>query len=403
MIQADVVIVGGGVIGAALACGLAELPLNIVVLEKGQSQARVEPLSLHSDPRVYAINQASQNFLNYLNIWPAVDRPGDTRVCPYEQMKVWDDQGQIQFDGGEQPLGCIVEHQWLLRQLQQSLAELPNVDVHYQTEISTIKTQHQHVMVTTQTVSLQTALLVGADGGQSKVRTLADFPVTLFQYAQQALVALVETEHNHQRTAWQRFLKTGPLAFLPMADRDQRLSAIVWSLPTQQAQQMSELSIDAFNQALSEQFRPLGRIVNSQSRYRFPLNRVQVHQYLKPRIVLVGDAAHVVHPLAGQGINLGLMDVAELVDQISQPYQLQTPSDCYHYLALRRYERRRQQANQQAQLMIDGLKRAFASQQPLWRPLRGIGLRMVDRLPPLKKPLIQQATGIHQTTPYLAQ
>lgn len=233
-------------------------------------------------------------------------------------------------------------------------------------------------------------LLVGADGANSRVRELTGIEMIGWSYGQQAIVATVETEADHQQTAWQRFLPEGPLAFLPM---QAPWCSIVWSVSEQRADSLYALNKADFMQALAGDFEyRLGNIRDVGERARFPLKLSHARAYSAPRVALVADAAHTVHPLAGQGLNLGLQDVAGLMDQLS--YALETGRDIGSRRVLRAYERNRKGDNWLMQGSFDALKRLFSNDQRFLTRLRNTGLSTVDRLPVLKNAFVRKAMGL---------
>ncbi|KAG1661959.1 2-octaprenylphenol hydroxylase [Nymphon striatum] len=278
----DVVINGGGMVGATLACLLAKSGKRIAVVEFAD-ETEFKPGSDY-DLRVSAISRASQKAFTEIGAWDAMH---EMRASPYESMEVWDAEG----DGS-------------------SLKALDNVERFQPDSLENFNVNEDRVEITLKSGGVISAnLLVGADGANSKVRDIAGIDVEFDDYAQSGLVAVVSTEHHHQFTAWQRFQKTGPLAFLPLSDGS---CSIVWTLPSDRADYYLSLNKNDFKQALAEAFdHKLGKINKVGKRAAFPLRGSQAKPYVLDRIALVGDAAHTIHPLAGQGVNLGIKDVVE--------------------------------------------------------------------------------------------
>jgi 2-octaprenylphenol hydroxylase len=238
--------------------------------------------------------------------------------------------------------------------------------------------------------TLRARLLVGADGKHSKVRDYAGIHTRVSDYGQQALVAVVATERAHEETAWQRFLPTGPLAFLPLADGR---SSIVWSASNDRAERLLELDESAFCAELGKAFgHRLGRITSCGERILFPLQRQYAEHYVAPRIALVGDASHVIHPLAGQGVNLGLKDVRELAGTLLEAGRQQR--DIGSLSVLRRYERARKGDNMAMMMAMDGFKHLFGSRITPVCWVRNFGLNLVDAAQPVKNRIMRAAMGL---------
>ena len=396
----DVVIAGGGGVGATLACALGGSELEVALLEQKPPEAI--PKS-EIDLRVAALTSASQRILSALQVWPTM---AEWRVSPFREMRVWDAMGwgQIHFDSaalGEPQLGWIVENQVLQSALWQRLQRLDNITVHSPGMLESISapTQDYLQLILADGSEIETRLLVGAEGIHSKVRELAGIPTSGWQYAQKAIVATVSTEHPHQATAWQRFLPGGPLAFLPL--HDGRCS-IVWSTTFEQAEQLLQLNPVDFSKQLTGMFdHRLGEITLSSQRVAFELRRQHAQSYVQPRIALIGDAAHVVHPLAGQGANLGLLDAATLAEVIRDAVRVK--QDIGSFAVLRRYERWRKGDNLLTMSVLDGFKRLFGASSPPLRLLRNTGLNLVDALDPLKIQIMRHAMGLAGDLPKLAR
>lgn len=397
----DLIIAGGGMVGSTLAGALAESELRIAVLE-GLPLDRIRPGD-ELDSRVSAISRASQRIFAAIGAWEEMTA---WRVSPFRDMRVWDADGfgQIHFDSatiGEPLLGWIIENRVIQFALLERLRQLPTVDLLCPAALDTAQRSDDGIWTVrlNEGRELTTRLLVGADGAQSKVRQLAGIETGGWNYDQSAVVCNVRSAEPHQATAWQRFLPTGPLAFLPL--HDGRCS-IVWATTPDQADELLALSDFEFARALATAFdRRLGSIVEVGLRAAFPLRLQHAHAYVKPGLALIGDAAHVVHPLAGQGVNLGLLDAATLAEVVLDA--LAADQDFAAFKALRRYERWRKGDNLLMLGVMDGFKRLFGNTLPPVRLLRNLGLNLTDAAGPLKDLIARRAMGLAGDLPRLAR
>jgi len=386
----DLIIVGGGMVGAALACAMAEQHFRVALIE-----GREPDLSWPQEDyqiRVSAITRASQHVFENLHAWRHMVK---RRVCPYREMKVWDatGSGHIHFDSAEiaEPdLGHIIENSVIQAGLWERLCELPNVQRFCPNTPKQLNITPQHASLTLDDGQvLQGALLIGADGGRSWVRDQMGFESKGWAYQQDAVVATVRHELNHQETCWQRFSADGPLAFLPL---DEKTCSIVWSTNPEHAQQLLQLDKEAFLKELHLSFGDeLGKMLEVGERAAFPLRLGHTTQYTSSRLALIGDAAHSIHPLAGQGVNLGLGDMSALADVLFAARKRGV--DLGDELVLRRYERARKADNVAMLAAMDGFKRLFSNDQPVLKFARNLGLNLTDNLPPLKQLFMQQALG----------
>ena len=388
----DIIIVGGGMVGASLACGLAEEAeqLKIAVIDANKPSLDWDKDSY--DMRVSAITRASQNIFKNIGVW---DKIVAQRVSPYHDMFVWDagSEGEIHFDSadmGEADLGHIIENRIIVKALHQRIQELPQISLYCPAKLESIEfNQDKTSLHLTDKTELSANLVVGADGTRSWIRQQADIAVKGWDFDQAALVTTVKTEKYHQDTAWQRFLNTGPLAFLPLTEG---YSSIVWSTSPSEAQRLTEISEAEFASELEQAFESkLGKIESVAGRAVFPLRLFETLNYVKPRLALVGDAAHTIHPLAGQGVNLGLADVASLMTVVVDA--LNAKKDIGELKVLRRYERWRRADNRSMLVAMDGLKRLFGSELSVVKNLRSFGLNLTNKITPLKNLIMQQAMG----------
>lgn len=406
----DVIIVGGGMVGTALACALgtethsaASSNLSIALIEANQPQDNWPTDSF--DLRVSAITRASQNFLNTLNVWKSIT---DERASAYHEMHVWDagGDGSIHFDCadiGEANLGHIIENRIINKALRERAQTIDNLDIYCPTkpvQLSLDDSPFKNNLSRTSRAELQldngetlsAKLLVAADGGQSWLRQQADIPVTTRDYQQTAVVANVSTEFSHQHTAWQRFLPTGPLAFLPLSDTSNKTSSIVWSTSPKEAERLCKLDATDFCLELEMAFdAKLGKITSTGTRASFPIKGQHATHYVKPQLALVGDAAHTIHPLAGQGVNLGFADAQCLSRIILEAHAAQ--KNIGSFKTLRRYERSRRGDNLLMLETMGVFKQLFSNNTPALRELRNAGLNFSNRNSALKHFFMTQALG----------
>ncbi|NEX15632.1 MAG: 2-octaprenyl-3-methyl-6-methoxy-1,4-benzoquinol hydroxylase [Halochromatium sp.] len=404
----DVAIVGGGMVGAALGCACAERGLRVAVMD-GQPPQRVWPAG-QVDLRVSALSRASQRLLERLGVWPRMVALG---VSPYREMQVWDAVGhaEIHFDSaelGEPDLGHIVENRVTRLALWERLEAFAAADPERVQLLSPaapalleINGEQGRELIQLQLADqrrLSAELVVGADGRASFVREALGIGLETADYAQRAIVANVEVAHWHRETAWQRFLPTGPLAFLPLADGR---CSIVWSADEARAEQLLALDDAGFSAELEVAFdKRLGPILSTGPRAAFPLSRQHALEYVRPHAALIGDAAHGIHPLAGQGVNLGFLDVAELIDAIDHARAKGRSLGSLH--SLRRYERARRGENAAMLMAMDLFKRIFGNRNPALVGARNLGLFAAEHLPGIKTLFIRQALGLGDELPTLA-
>jgi 2-octaprenylphenol hydroxylase len=398
MTDFDVLIVGGGMVGASLACALGGSTLRVGLIET----APPSPPDLREfDLRVSAITLASRALFEHVGVW---DEIASKRVSPISAMRVWDadGDGRLDFDSsdlGEPYLGYIIENSVMTTALWERARTHANVRLICPATIADVGFTEDQVAARLDNGRAVTArLLVGADGTQSRVRQLAGIGLRGWDYQQHAIVATVSTAQSHTQVAWQRFLPTGPLALLPLPDPHR--CSIVWSCAQEQAQTLMALEPDAFAAALQAAFGDaLGSIALVSERRAFPLGLAHAQRYVQPRLALIGDAAHRVHPLAGQGVNLGFADSAALAEVILDAFA--RGRDPGGLTALRRYERWRKGDNLAMLALTDALNRLFRAKTPMLRRLGDAGLRVVNAAGPAKHWLMTQAVGLRADLPRL--
>ncbi len=403
----DVLIVGGGPVGASAAALLqlatkdARQPLRVAVLELNRPAATAPDAPL--DSRVSALSRASERILTAIGAWHLIPR---SRMQPYERMRVWHESVQprstdvLEFDAayaGEPNLGYIVENR-LIQTAALAAFESAGGKV-IAGELSRLRVHDHQVDLDTSAGTLSCRLIVGADGARSSVRESIGLSAEKSSYRQTAIVANVRTELPHERTAWQRFLRTGTLAFLPLADG---CSSVVWSADDAAAAPLLAMSPGDFEQDLLRQSDGvLGAMKLRTDRLSFPLHKLTAHRFTAHRCALIGDAAHVVHPLAGQGVNLGLLDAAALCELIAAAFRMR--EDPGAQSILRRYERWRKSEIEPIALAIDGFNRYLAhGVGPLSR-IAQRGLALVNRTDEVKRFFITRALGLAGELPQVAR
>ena len=398
----DVVVIGAGIAGAALAAALSGHGLRIALVEAAPLAGRKLPAG-HDldafDARVSALTPRSGELLKSLNAWQAIV---DYRYLAYRHMTVWDAEGtgRIEFDCSEvdaPALGNIVENRVVVDALLTQVKAAPDITLYNPARLLSFETPQEDGPLRLELDNgdtLAAALLVAADGALSPVREMAGFETREWEYGHRAIVTSVEVEKSHEDTAWQRFLPSGPLALLPLPGSGGRnYCSIVWSLRDDLVDDLMGLEDAAFCQELTIASEScLGSVLACSRRFAFPLRQRHAVDYVKPRIALVADAAHTIHPLAGQGINLGLQDVDVLAGEILRGRQRGvSPGDV---ALLRRYQRRRKGENLLMMAAMDGFKRLFEQQALPVRWLRNMGMRGVGQVAPLKQQIIRHAMGI---------
>lgn len=395
----DLIIVGGGMVGAALACAAADAGMRICILEAREPQ-RSWPLD-EVDLRVSALTRASQRMLENLHVW---SRMTEMRISPYTHMQVWDAEGsgRIDFNAaeiGEPDLGHIVENRVTQLALWERLEALPNVRLHCPASVATLQLEPLPGVVLQGGEQITGKLIVAADGRDSQMREMADIGTKGWDYDQHAIVATVKPARHHQQTARQRFMPRGPLALLPI---DDGRCSIVWSTSPSQANELMALSDALFCDQLtlaSEAI--LGEMVEVGPRGLFPLRLGHAQTYCRPGFVLVGDAAHAMHPLAGQGVNLGFMDAMTLADVIIEAHAAGRAIGSM--VTLRRYERARKGPNLAMLAAMDAFKRIFSNDLMPLKLMRNLGLDLVNRSGIVKHQLIRRAMGMSGELPRLAR
>lgn len=397
----DVMIVGAGIAGSALARSLSGKGLTLALVEGSPISTQLpEPLAdvTAFDARVSAITPASQALFAGIGVWEDIVAAG---ACPYQAMHVWDAEGTgaIDFSAAELDaprLGTIVENRAITAALQNGLDCEPDVTLFNPVTVDGMhrNDDNRPCLELSDGRSISASLLVAADGALSRIREMAGFRTREWDYGHHAIVTTVEMERPHSGCAYQRFLQSGPLALLPLESREDRyFCSIVWSALPELAEELLAFDDKQFCAALTEASEArLGEIRGASPRFSFPLRQRHAIDYVQQGIALIGDAAHTIHPLAGQGINLGLQDVAALSEELLAGWSRQTAPG--ELLLLKRYQRRRKSENLLMMSAMDGFKRLFGEGALPLRWLRNTGMRLVDRAGPVKQQLMRHAMGI---------
>ncbi len=399
MKQTDVVIVGAGIVGLSLAVALGEQKLNVIVLDA----KKYSPPKLGEHARASAINLASQRVLSALGVWQLL--PKDL-LSAFNEIMVWDVQGkgEIRFDSSEcaEPyLGHIVPNDLLQEALLKRVEQLNSVKLICPVDIieMSINENDAHLRLSQGTIS--TKLIVGADGANSWLRKYFAFDTHVSPYHQTALITTVETTLSHSRIARQCFLPNGPLAFLPL--RNLHHSSIVWATTPEEAEQLLSMNESDFLKKLANAFEnKLGEVTSRlDTPKQFPLIMQHAKNYVKSRVALVGDACHSIHPLAGQGLNMGIMDIACLAEIIVDVSSNSRDIGLIHHL--RRYERWRKGDNGMMIAAMSGFKQLFGSDSEFIADIRSVGLNMVNSISILKKQFMRYAMGGRIKLPEVAK
>lgn len=397
--QFDVIVVGGGMVGCTLALGLAQNGFKIALLEKqapNLNWSDDEPYQ----PRVSALTRASENIIRNLGAWEAIE---GRRAHPFRSMRIWESatSAEINLDAhslNEPNLGFIVENKVTQASLWEQL-EAQEVSIFCGLQIEALRFEDHQAWLLTDQGEFSAQLVVGADGAFSQIRQLAGIGLDQHDYAQCAVVGCVRTQAPHQDACWQRYRPEGPFAYLAM---ENNVSSIAWYLPVEKMQWALNLSDEDYKQAIFEASDGrLGKVEETWQRAAFPLTRRHAQQYVKENLALVGDAAHTIHPQAGQGVNLGLLDAAVLIDVL---VDAKAKGEYLGDLAvLRRYERWRRGDNALVQRAMEGFDWLFKSDQGVKDALRQRLLSLANIAKPLKNWLIEQALYGRKPRPRLTK
>ncbi|MGJ8693418.1 MAG: FAD-dependent monooxygenase [Thalassotalea sp.] len=430
----DILIIGAGMVGLTLALAIRKLSSLTVAIADTQTP---DELTAQPELRVSAINGASQTIFENLNVWQAIEQ---TRSQAYQHMHIWDKAGygKLAFSADQlsaQPssqsahstystpsgkqLGYIVENKVIRNTLWQQAQQDSGISFYTQEAISNIGMGDSEVFASfTSQMPITAKLVVGADGANSWLRNQLKMAMTFRDYDHHAIVATVACSQGHHNTAWQVFLPTGPLAFLPLSSTPQsqanekgnpaeQLASIVWSCEPNEAKRLMNLADDDFNKEITAAADgKLGVVRIVSNKVSYPLTMRLAQNFIQERAILIGDAAHTIHPLAGQGVNLGLKDAAALAESLAaqaQPTQTRSQGFDIDQKALKAFERWRKNDAAEMIAAMEAIKQVFTPQQKPTQIIRGIGMSLLNKLAPVKQQMIKQALGYQKHLPQLAK
>lgn len=384
MIASDVLVVGGGIIGLSAAIAMQQHGYSVILLDANSNNN-----SKNSISRIYALNQASIELLQELNVWQYLDK---NKLSTYNHMYIWDgvSNSKLEFDSrlvGENKLGVMLEESSLKEALLRE-AENIGINIIFNYLVTQVVEKEDHIIVNNyENKSLCAKLLIAADGANSTIREKVGAKITTWSYNQNAIIANVKTENPHRKTAYQIFNPNGPIAFLPMADKNH--CSIVWSTSKAKASYLMGIDDVAFAKELEQAFTSkLGAITVHSPRHQFPLYMRHTQSYCGKHWLLMGDAAHTIHPLAGLGLNVGLADLATWINLLKLNKQKKISQKQLGF-----YQRKRKYALWQVIALMQGLHVLFKNQFTPISLFRGFGLDVVNKVKPLKKLIIEHASG----------
>lgn len=391
----DIAVIGAGIVGSCAALSLARAGYRVALVEAHEPKPWLEETP---DLRVVALAGDNQRLLDRCGVWKKI---AERRAWPYTEMRVWDAAAgnELHLSASQQAqesLGSIVENNNIADALWQAIKHEQGIQSFCPDKLESIEQEESVILHLKSGAVIKANLVLGADGASSKVRELLGLQSNKKDYGQRGVVAFVKTEKSHENTAWQRFLPTGPLAFLPFGDK---CCSIVWTLPSDEADRLLQCDEESFCRELTRAFDArLGNVIEVSQRAAFPLQRSLSKEMLVGRIALIGDAAHTVHPLAGQGVNLGLRDVASLLDLLGEAKkthensrQKSTVQISQH--KLERWSRQRISENAVAAYSFEAINRVFSNDDVLPTLMRGHMFGIANVVPPIRNFLLKQAAG----------
>lgn len=398
----DVIILGAGPVGLCLASLLANHDFLVAVVDRQSPQSwfAEKPEKFNTDLKKYpydlrvsAISRRSEKLLEQAKAWTSIT---SLRRASYKKMKIYENQSPevLEFDAkalGEQNLGHIIENSIMIQALLAATQMHPKIQFFFQQEPQEIHYSPEAIHLVTKSMSFSGELVVGADGAKSWLRDYLNIFLVRENYQQSALVATIKSEKPHQNTAFQKFFSEGILAFLPMENPNYH--SIVWSINSDMAKEKLSLTTEDFEKELNRYFKEqLGELTLVSERQAFPLEKKLAQRYIDQRIALVGDAIHAIHPLAGQGLNLGLADVEVLAKTLAEAKMSRKKIGSHH--VLRQYERARKFENMLMGQSMSLIKNFFNQDHLALNIIRKVSLKLLNRSHLLKQPLIRQAMGI---------
>lgn len=401
-LEYDITIVGGGLVGASLATALSTHGLKVAVLEAFELQSEQQP---SYDDRSIALSYGSSRILNTMGIWQQIDQAG---VCAIDSIHV-SDKGHLgtarmsAHDEAVEALGYVVESRVMGQVFAQGFEQMEDVDLLCPVKLQSMDISDKRVRLLAmrgdEQLDITTRLVVAADGGQSLVRQWQGIETFQADYGQTAIIANVTTQRSHQGVAYERFTNTGPLAMLPMT---QGRCSLVWTTDNAEVESIMGWDDETFASALQERFgHRLGDIEQVGKRSAYPLKLMQVREAIRPRLAVIGNAAHMLHPVAGQGFNLGLRDVAALAQVVVDAHR--RGEDFGQMSVLNEYRQWRRKDTARTLLMTDGLVRSFSTDFTPAALVRNVGLLALDAIPFMKRILTRQAMGLNGKQTRLAR
>ena len=389
----EVIIVGGGVAGASLALLLGQAGMRICLLDKG-TPSRVHPTDLFKG-KTASLNLASIDLFKKMGIWEKVDQHSEE----FTNIEVWDSEGSstITFnaqDISESKLGKVAHNNNILSSIFELLNNLPTIDLLENESVLSINNDAELIEIKTVSgLSLTANLVVGSDGSMSSIRSLSSIPIRTWSYDQIAIVSILDSEIPINKTAYQIFTSTGPIALLPVTVGGENLASLIWSADKLYAEKLLTLEDSEFLEELRLKTEgKLGKFKIREAISSFPLHQLHAKEYFAERTVLVGDSAHTIHPLAGQGLNLGLSDVTDLSERIL--LLRREGRDIADQKMLKAYSNSREKVNLRMTALMEAFKKGFGSKNPWVKLGRNIAFSFTNETKFLKKKFIKEAAGI---------